>query len=345
MALVAHEIHFMPERGHSILVGIFLFWITLHTLASTDLVSGYLIGTITGKGDSHALASTEGVEEPTSIRSAPQPSDDPVTPSTSTEKSEKQEPEIEKSVPQKPAIKKPKSQSTASTAKSAPSTDLNASPGSLSAIELEAQKLNDVLADLIARNGNGEASPPASDPILQSLGAIGSEAQRLKDQLIPPFVDPEPFNPMRIVIKDASIDVPVLNPSDTSIPVLDNALLSGAVRYPLSARLNEGGNIFIFAHSSYSPNIKNKMFKAFNGVENLNAGDQIILRGKNSGGTEEEYVYLVRSVRKTKAEDELIPLTRFGDRRLTLSTCDSFGSRSSRFVVEAGFSRSYVVGQ
>ncbi|MCA9361727.1 sortase [Candidatus Kaiserbacteria bacterium] len=124
-------------------------------------------------------------------------------------------------------------------------------------------------------------------------------------------------------------EVLVLNPQSRAIVDLDEALLNGAVRHPDSANFQDIGNIFILAHSSYLPNVLNKNFQAFNGIQNLVWGDRIRLQSEDV-----EYIYRVENTFKASANDILVPFTP-GEARLTLATCNSFGSKDDRFVVEA----------
>jgi len=144
--------------------------------------------------------------------------------------------------------------------------------------------------------------------------------------------------PERILINGVDIDLPVLNPESTSIAVLDEALLHGTVRYPGSARLGEDGNLFIFGHSSGLPVVRNQMFKAFNRIPELKGGDVITVIG---GGF--EYVYRVDTVRLTDVDEGLVDLSQKSGKKLTISTCNSFGAKSERWVVEADFVGSYEV--
>lgn len=155
-----------------------------------------------------------------------------------------------------------------------------------------------------------------------------------------PVSHEEPIKPERIVAHAIGLDLPVLNPEQTSISALDEALLHGTVRYPLSAELNQEGNIFIFGHSSSLPIVKNQMFKAFNRISALREGDMIKLIGNGKS-----HIYRVREVRRADANEEMIDLSKTNGRQLTLSTCDSFGGKSSRFVVEADFVASYQDGE
>jgi LPXTG-site transpeptidase (sortase) family protein len=145
--------------------------------------------------------------------------------------------------------------------------------------------------------------------------------------------------PERIIIRSVGMDVPVLNPESTSISMLDNALLSGTVRYPTSALLGQKGNVFIFGHTSHLPVVRNQMYKAFNELPNVKVGNTISLHG---GGR--EYIYRVTSVRHVDAGEELVDLSPTQGRKLTLSTCDTFGAKSARWVVDAEFVGSYPSG-
>jgi len=135
--------------------------------------------------------------------------------------------------------------------------------------------------------------------------------------------------PTRIVIKKVGVDVDVLNPTQTDVPTLDNALLKGAVRYPTSVKLGEKGNMVLFGHSSYLPIVNNQNFKAFNGIEKLSKDDEILVYG-------EDYVYQYRvyEVRTMKSDSGVIPLVSEG-KVLTLATCNSFGTPQDRYVVTA----------
>lgn len=137
--------------------------------------------------------------------------------------------------------------------------------------------------------------------------------------------------PTMIRIPALDRELPVANPVSTDIEVLDRELLSATVRYPTSAKLGEDGNVIVFGHSSHLPIVRNDLFKAFNDIETLEAGDEIIVVGSGY-----EYVYAVESVEKANAEADAIPL-RVEGKKLTLATCDSFGTKSGRFIVTASF--------
>jgi LPXTG-site transpeptidase (sortase) family protein len=73
----------------------------------------------------------------------------------------------------------------------------------------------------------------------------------------------------------------------------------------------------------------NKNFQALNGIQNLAWGDTIEVRS-----AEKVVIYQVEKVYKAKAEEVTVPLEGTGP-RLTLATCNSFGAKDDRFIVEA----------
>jgi LPXTG-site transpeptidase (sortase) family protein len=144
--------------------------------------------------------------------------------------------------------------------------------------------------------------------------------------------------PMKIEISTIGVVAEIANPTTLDIAALDKDLLRGAVRYPTSASLGEMGNVVLFGHSSYLPVVGNQAYKTFNGIQKLSAGDVVTVY---SSGT--AYTYRVKSVEKESANNNsAIPLSVAG-KMLTLVTCDSFGSKSDRFVVTADFVESHAV--
>lgn len=142
--------------------------------------------------------------------------------------------------------------------------------------------------------------------------------------------------PTRIEIKAIDLSATIENPTATDAAILDQGLLRGAVRYPTSASLGETGNLILFGHSSYLPVVGNQAYKTFNGIQKLVAGDVITVY---SSGT--AYTYRVRSVAKESADaNTAIPLSVPG-KELTLVTCNSFATKTDRFVVTADFVESH----
>lgn len=135
--------------------------------------------------------------------------------------------------------------------------------------------------------------------------------------------------PIKIFIDSLDREVAILNPASNTVEALDTALLSGVVRHPDSADLVNEGTIFLLGHSSYLPTVNNKNFQAFNGIQKLVWGDTIRL---HSGDM--EYVYSVDRVYEAKASSAEIPL-QFDVPKLVLATCNSFGTKDDRFIVEA----------
>jgi LPXTG-site transpeptidase (sortase) family protein len=161
-----------------------------------------------------------------------------------------------------------------------------------------------------------------------SLTASSSEAEASTAKVN------ETILPNRIMIEKIGVDVSVLNPETRDIDALDRALLEGAVRYPGSGGLDDESNMFIFAHSTGYKTVRNQAFKSFNHLGTLQNGDVITVQ---SGDT--DYRYTVVSVLEVDANEALVALS-IGKKMLTLSTCDSFGDKSSRFVVKAEFLQS-----
>jgi len=150
-----------------------------------------------------------------------------------------------------------------------------------------------------------------------------------------PTTPVSPEIPVRIVVKDIGLDATIANPVSTDIEVLDAALLKGAVRYPTSAQLGVDGTMLLFGHSSYLPVVRNQAYKAFDDIQKLKPGQIIHVY---SSGT--DYQYSVTGVRVANADEDSIELNPNG-KHLTLVTCDSFATKSSRFIVTADFVGAY----
>lgn len=137
--------------------------------------------------------------------------------------------------------------------------------------------------------------------------------------------------PVRIEVMKVGVDTPVLNPASADIATLDEELLRGAVRHPQTSFLNENGDVLIFGHQSYLPVVKNKAFKAFNDLQELETGDQIIVYSATA-----KYYYKVSSIELAKASDGKVELA-VGRPGLTLVTCNSLGAKEDRYVIKAEF--------
>lgn len=141
--------------------------------------------------------------------------------------------------------------------------------------------------------------------------------------------------PVHIVIPKIGVDAQVLNPTSYSITAMDNALLSGAVRYPGSGTLTDGKTLFIFGHNTRLRVVKNQAFKTFNNLKDLLAGDEVRVDSKTHA-----YVYRVRDIQLTTADAGVVALEQ-GARDLVLVTCNTFGAKEERYIVHADFVESY----
>jgi LPXTG-site transpeptidase (sortase) family protein len=144
--------------------------------------------------------------------------------------------------------------------------------------------------------------------------------------------------PTKVVIPSIGVNTPVDNPATLDVNTLDGYLSSAAVRYPTSATLDQQGNVIIFGHSSYLPVVIDQHFKTFDGIQNLVPGDLIYVYSD-----EHEFEYSVTSEQKESELSDSIPLTTTGH-TLTLATCDSFTTKTDRFIVTATLVGSSALG-
>lgn len=164
-------------------------------------------------------------------------------------------------------------------------------------------------------------APRAETLALSNLPELGEETVAPKEIAV---------LPTRITIDAIDLDLPIQNPETRDIEALDELLKDGPARYVDSAKLGTQGNVLIFAHSSHLPVVHNQMYKAFNKIPELQAGDSIILTGEDG----KSYLYNVVSIKTADADDAIIDLVVSG-KRLTLVTCDTLTGKSSRFVLTA----------
>ncbi len=143
-------------------------------------------------------------------------------------------------------------------------------------------------------------------------------------------------DPVRITIPKIGVNSVVLNPKSTDIKILDAALLKGAVHYPGSGLAGKG-NLFIFGHSTSYAIVNNQAFKTFDNLKDLKVGDQIEVDSQNK-----RYFYNVRTVTLTTAEAALVDFSTT-ERMLTISTCNTFGEKQERYVVQADFVKNEAI--
>ncbi|MGB8815618.1 MAG: sortase [Minisyncoccia bacterium] len=136
--------------------------------------------------------------------------------------------------------------------------------------------------------------------------------------------------PTKIIISTIGVDASIYNPDTNDAKIVDEYLLHGAVRYHGSGLLGDG-NLFIFGHSTGFKVVNNQAYKTFNGLGKLKVGDQIIVYSSTS-----KYVYKVSSVDMKLASEVQVDLGS-KENKLTLSTCNVFGVKEDRYIVEATF--------
>jgi LPXTG-site transpeptidase (sortase) family protein len=139
------------------------------------------------------------------------------------------------------------------------------------------------------------------------------------------------LTPTKISIPSIGIDTQIFSPESQDVAVLDSYLKRGAVYYPGSGTF-KGGNMLIFGHSAQG--ILSSFYKTFNGIEKLKEGDLIKIESEDS-----IYEYKVESITLYNEEEALIKFAN-KDQYVTLSTCNSFGAKQERWVVEAKLSKS-----
>ena len=136
--------------------------------------------------------------------------------------------------------------------------------------------------------------------------------------------------PLRIRIPAIDIDATVVVPEEVHINALDTALMEGVVYYPDSGRVGKPGNAFFFGHSSWLPVVRNENFAIFNNLGDAEPGDRVIVSTSRS-----DFVYVVTGKRVANREEIWVSFEESGDSIITLSTCNSFGAKIERIVVEA----------
>lgn len=142
--------------------------------------------------------------------------------------------------------------------------------------------------------------------------------------------------PSTLIISSIGVNTVIRNPMSDSISTLDYELTKGVVRYPGSGNVGSG-NMFIFGHSTSFSVVQNKAYKVFNDIHTLNAGDEIsVIAIDSKTSARKTFIYKVRDVTKVNKDETLIKFDTKNN-MLTLSTCNSFGSKSDRYVVQADF--------
>jgi LPXTG-site transpeptidase (sortase) family protein len=166
--------------------------------------------------------------------------------------------------------------------------------------------------------------------MVETPNAIESVSEPEPEPAPAPVVATDAAVPVSIHFDELDRTVTVLNPESDAYAVLDRALQQGVVRHPRSADFADQGNMLILGHSSYLPNVLNRNYQAFNGIERLSWGDTVRLRS-----TDTEYIYRIDRVYEAPASDIIVPVGEERTPKLTLVTCDVLGAKEDRFIVEA----------
>lgn len=141
---------------------------------------------------------------------------------------------------------------------------------------------------------------------------------------------PEHELPNRVTVPSVGIDAEISNPASRQIGILNSYLNQGAVRYPQSGYPGNG-NLFLFGHSTGRQTVWNQAYKTFNNLEDVTEGDEIVVH-TDAG----DFYYEVHTKELKENSHAYVPLEVDKD-MLTISTCDSFGSKEDRIVVRADF--------
>jgi LPXTG-site transpeptidase (sortase) family protein len=159
----------------------------------------------------------------------------------------------------------------------------------------------------------------------------GSDLIRNLDQAI--ALDTTDYiRPDRITIPKIGVNTIIEQPNTRDVSELDRLLQNGAVHYPGSGSVS-AGNMFIFGHSTGFSVVQNPAYKAFNNLEDLSRGDEIEIFADG-----DIYIYKVTKVTLVNDDQALVEFNNTA-RTLTISTCNTFGAKQERWVVEAEFYR------
>ncbi|MEX0933357.1 MAG: sortase [Candidatus Paceibacterota bacterium] len=175
-------------------------------------------------------------------------------------------------------------------------------------------------------------------PVFISVSAVMAEAKSVtQSQGLVEFEKPvkkeaensAPPIPDRLVAPSIGLDATIVNPRSRDYAVLDTALLDGVVYYPGSGYLHEDANLLFFGHSSFLPIVRNENFRVFNRIKDLRIGDTVELYVDGN-----RFIYRVTSNVLAKESEVRV---NFGAEKptITLATCNSFGAKEDRYVIQA----------
>jgi len=141
---------------------------------------------------------------------------------------------------------------------------------------------------------------------------------------------PREITEFYLKIPKLKIEVPIIpNVDGSDETAYLKALESGVAHFAGTALPGEGGNIFIFGHSSYYANQPGNYKTVFKNLNNLQIGDEIVVRFNG-----QDYVYSVNQKKQVKPSDvEYLAPT--SSEQLSLMTCWPPGTTSYRLIVIA----------
>lgn len=135
----------------------------------------------------------------------------------------------------------------------------------------------------------------------------------------------------RLVIKRLSIDAPVLYVKDANEAAFQEALSSGVVHFPKTAKPGELGNVYIFGHSSDYSWTKGNYKTVFALLTQAAIGDEITLSDESG----KPYTYIVTETKIVSPKDLSVLAQDQGKKMLSLQTSYPLGTALKRFVVIA----------
>jgi len=145
----------------------------------------------------------------------------------------------------------------------------------------------------------------------------------------PPDLD-QRFQKFGLSIDKIGLKVPITeNVDGTEKSAYENPLLLGLAHYSGTALPSEGGNIFLFGHSTAGPVTNSYYGYAFSKISELSRGDKLVLT-KNG----QEFTYAVTE-KKIVQKDDLSVLEPTDNEVVTLMTCWPAGKLDSRLIIRA----------
>lgn len=138
-----------------------------------------------------------------------------------------------------------------------------------------------------------------------------------------------------ILSEKIGLAVPMIWSQSAEQISLQKDLEKGVVHYPKSGTPGEAGNAIISGHSSNYAWAKGDYNSIFKNLNNLSAGDVVVVRVVQQNGKTFDYKYQITEKKILDASDEWIFQDFASVQILTLSTCWPIGTDISRLVVRA----------